>query len=105
MQGIRHIIESYKKTLQPSIYFLSAKMEGNAIIGIEKTVLEYPSQEDRDRHGAIIVYYPFGLPISDVDSLTTSVADTPWQYQKKLIEFLQKKLASVHAETPDFEQN
>lgn len=86
MRRIRHLIESYKKTLLPSIYFLSAKMEGNAITGIEETVSEYLSHEDRDRHGIIIVYYPFGLPISDVDSLTTSVADTPQQYQKKLIE-------------------
>ncbi|HVO66252.1 MAG TPA: hypothetical protein VMT12_07215 [Syntrophales bacterium] len=92
MRNNWHLIETYRTTLKPEIYFLCARMDENAITVIEETVEEYTLQEDRDRYGVIFVYSPSGSPNAGVLSLTTSVEETPHLFQTKLIEYLEKKL-------------
>lgn len=92
MRKICGLIKAYRKTLEPAIYILSAKRKGGTISDIEETVLEYTSQEDRDRHGVILVYYPLNLPLKNIQILTTIVDETPQKFQIKLIQYLDKKL-------------
>lgn len=95
MSEIQHLIEAYRKVLKPRVYFFSGKMDSGTIIGIEETMGEYVSQEDRDRYGVIMVYSHLGLRGNNVKSLTTYVEKTPQQFQMKLIEYLKEKLGTL----------
>ena len=95
MSKIRHLIEAYRKILKPRVYFFSAKMNSGTIIGIEETMEEYVSQEDRDRYGVIFAYSHLGLRGNNVKSLITSLEETPQQFQMKLIEYLKEKLGTL----------
>jgi hypothetical protein len=95
MSEIQRLIEAYRKVLKPGVYFFSGKMDSGTIIGIEETIGEYVSHEDRDRYGVILAYSHLGLRGDNVKRLTTSVEETPQQFQMKLIEYLKQKLETL----------
>jgi hypothetical protein len=92
MSDTQRLINAYRKTLQPGIYFFSAKIDGSKIVSIETTVKKYVTQDDHDRHGVIFVYYPACMPMNDVEKLTPYIEETPQHFQIKLIEYLKEKL-------------
>jgi len=101
--SVSQLLNRYKETLKPGVYFFYGKWDGKKLVGIEESMEPYPSVPLQKKYGVTFGYYlrsPYkggSEKISAMDELKnnpffSSVEKTPEIFQEALMKYLTHKL-------------
>lgn len=90
--GVLELLDAYRKTLEPGIYFFCGKWYEGSLVGIEEVVDHYRSEELGKKNGVTFAYYPGEPGVLNILPFCPSIGQTAKIFQMAFAKHLAEKL-------------